>query len=134
MRVVHHARPAVCVLVETQRGGITGKGHGSRRPWHDTRARYSLCRAALRAIQCPTTGAHSHSATTLPADIGGGEERHPHQPAGHQPDPASRHQAEHHDTDGRRRPTDSGRRTARAAVPGSSVDRSAPAWVLRRQG
>ena len=32
MRVVHHARPAVGVLVEAQRGGVTGKGHGSRRP------------------------------------------------------------------------------------------------------
>ena len=34
MRVVHHARPAVWVLVETQRSGVTGKGHGSRRAGH----------------------------------------------------------------------------------------------------
>ena len=33
MRVVHHARPALGVLVEAQRGGVTGKGHRSRRTW-----------------------------------------------------------------------------------------------------
>ena len=33
VRVVHHARPALRLLVETQRGGVAGKGHRASRTW-----------------------------------------------------------------------------------------------------
>ena len=99
MRVVHHARPAVWVLVETQRSGVTGKGHGSRRAWR--RHSRSVLALSGRLARRPVSdhGSPFAQGQSLPADIGGDEQWHPHQPAGHQPDPASRHQTQHHDTD-----------------------------------
>jgi hypothetical protein len=79
-----------------KRCSITGKAMVPAGRGTGTLARYSLCRATWRAVQWPTTGAHSETANPcqviqVAACRGNG---YPHQP-GHQSEFPARYQSQH---------------------------------------
>ena len=134
MRVVHHARPAVGVLVKAQRGGVTGKGHGSRRPWRRRLGPGTRLSGRLARRPVPDHRSPLAQCLTLPADIGGGEQRDPDQSTGHQPDPTARHQAQHDHTDCRPRTETAGRGQPEQQSPGRALTESHRCGSFTRLG